>query len=128
MPEARRTPPPDASDRRSGPAAARPRNPLVAFLCGLIWGYQKVVSPALSVAAPLCGCRFAPTCSHYAAEALREHGLSAGLALALRRLAKCGPWHPGGLDPVPPRNLSCQRVVSPAPAHRSLLPASRSLS
>lgn len=128
MPEARRTPSAGIADRPSVPAAARSRNPLVALLCGLIWGYQKVVSPALSVAAPLCGCRFAPTCSHYAADALREHGLFTGLALALRRLAKCGPWHPGGLDPVPPRKLSCQRVTSPAPAQRPLFTAQRSLS
>lgn len=128
MPEVRRTPQEFVSDRRSELGAAPSRNPLVALLCGLIWGYQKLVSPALSVAAPLCGCRFAPTCSHYAADALREHGLLAGLALALHRLAKCGPWHPGGLDPVPPRKISCQRVTSPASAPRPLLTAQRSLS
>lgn len=101
---------------------------IVAMLRGLIWLYQKTVSPALSVAAPMCGCRFAPTCSHYAQEALREHGLLPGLALAARRLAKCGPWHEGGLDPVPPaRQFSCTRVT-PAPADRSLLTAHRSLS
>lgn len=78
---------------------------------GLVWVYQKTVSPALAVAAPSCGCRFAPTCSHYAREALREHGLLVGLALTLRRLVKCAPWHPGGLDPVPPRRRPvCARV------------------
>jgi len=71
-------------------------------LSALIWIYQKTISPALVVAAPNCGCRFAPTCSHYAREALQEHGLLVGVALSARRLAKCGPWHPGGLDPVPP--------------------------
>lgn len=70
-------------------------------LSGLIWVYQRTVSPALVVIAPTCGCRFAPTCSHYARTALREHGLLAGLALTVIRLAKCGPWHPGGEDPVP---------------------------
>jgi putative membrane protein insertion efficiency factor len=84
----------------------------VRILSGLIWLYQRTLSPALSVAAPLCGCRFAPTCSHYAQEALREHGPLAGLGLALRRLAKCGPWHPGGIDPVPPRKFSCLKVSS----------------
>lgn len=80
---------------------------------GLVWVYQKTVSPALAVAAPSCGCRFAPTCSHYAREALREHGLLTGLALTFRRLAKCAPWHPGGLDPVPPRRHPvCARVTS----------------
>jgi len=69
---------------------------------GLIWVYQRTLSPALVVISPTCGCRFAPTCSHYAREALHEHGLLTGLVLTVRRLVKCGPWHPGGLDPVPP--------------------------
>ena len=73
-------------------------------LSALIWIYQKTISPALVVAAPNCGCRFAPTCSHYAREALQEHGLVIGLALTIRRLVKCGPWHPGGLDPVPQKS------------------------
>lgn len=80
-------------------------------LGGLIWLYQKLVSPALHAAAPMCGCRFAPTCSHYAQDALREHGALAGTWLALRRIARCGPWHPGGLDPVP-RKFSCLKVTS----------------
>lgn len=85
-------------------------------LSGLIWLYQKLVSPALAVVAPTLGCRFAPTCSHYARTALQEHGLLAGTALTLRRLLKCGPWHPGGLDPVPPRKFSCIRLRPAAPA------------
>ncbi len=103
---------------------------MVAFLRGLIWLYQRTLSPALAVAAPSCGCRFAPTCSHYAQDALREHGLLRGLGLAARRLAKCGPWHPGGLDPVPPARVkfSCSKVNAPAPADRSLPTAQRSLS
>lgn len=68
---------------------------------GLVWVYQRTVSPALVVLFPACGCRFAPTCSHYARGALAEHGLILGTGLTLRRLAKCGPWHPGGEDPVP---------------------------
>jgi len=84
---------------------------------GLVWLYQKTVSPALAVANPFGGCRFAPTCSHYASEALREHGLLAGIALTARRVVKCGPWHPGGLDPVPPRRKPvCVSVAgSPRP-------------
>ncbi len=77
---------------------------------GLIWVYQRAVSPALAALNPACGCRFAPTCSHYAREALRERGLLAGLGLTLRRLVKCGPWHPGGADPVPPGRFSCVRI------------------
>lgn len=81
------------------------------LLDAALWLYQRTLSPALAALHPACGCRFAPTCSHYARAALREHGLLGGLGLTLVRLAKCGPWHPGGLDPVPPRRLACTRVV-----------------
>ena len=77
---------------------------------GLIWIYQKMASPALAALNPACGCRFAPTCSHYARAALREHGFFFGLFLTLRRLVKCGPWHPGGEDPVPTRRPVCIKV------------------
>ena len=60
--------------------------------------YQRFISPALP---PMC--RFTPSCSAYAVEALREHGAVRGLWLAVRRLGKCQPWHAGGYDPVPPR-------------------------
>lgn len=76
----------------------------VRLLDALLWLYQRTASPALSVLSPNMGCRFAPSCSHYARGALREHGLFAGLGLTVVRLAKCGPWHPGGEDPVPPRS------------------------
>ena len=76
-----------------------------------IWVYQRTLSPALVALNPTCGCRFAPTCSHYARAALREHGLFAGVALTVVRLAKCGPWHPGGEDPVPARTRPvCTKV------------------
>ena len=58
--------------------------------------YQALISPLF----PSC-CRFAPTCSQYAAEALSRHGVWRGLGLTLRRLARCHPFHPGGWDPVP---------------------------
>lgn len=87
---------------------------------GLVWLYQRTLSPALAAAFPSCGCRFHPTCSHYARAALREHGLIGGTALAAARLARCGPWHPGGFDPVPPK--TCRRV----PAARSSLVTSPS--
>lgn len=77
---------------------------------GLVWLYQKTVSPALAAAFPSWGCRFHPTCSHYAREALREHGFFVGTALSAARLARCGPWHPGGSDPVPPRRPVCTRL------------------
>ena len=72
------------------------------LLVGLIRIYQRTVSPALPVLTMgRCGCRFSPTCSHYAVEAIRTHGAVAGLALAMVRLVKCTPLHPGGFDPVP---------------------------
>jgi len=76
----------------------------------LIRVYQQTASPVLPlVLGPACGCRFAPSCSHYAADALREHGLVGGTWLAVRRVAKCNPLHPGGLDPVPPRATPLHR-------------------
>ncbi|MDB6168751.1 MAG: hypothetical protein JWM88_1615 [Verrucomicrobia bacterium] len=79
----------------------------------LIWVYQRTLSPILpAVFGASCGCRFAPTCSHYASEAIRSHGLVAGMLLALVRLVKCTPLHPGGFDPVPSRTrFSCVAVT-----------------
>lgn len=61
-----------------------------------IRAYQLLASPLI----PSC-CRFAPSCSHYAAEALRRYGFMRGINLGLKRLLRCHPFHPGGLDPVP---------------------------
>lgn len=60
--------------------------------------YRHMVSPLR-----LPTCRFTPTCSQYAVDALTEYGLVRGSGLAAVRLAKCGPWHRGGWDPVPER-------------------------
>lgn len=74
--------------------------------------YQRTLSPVLPVLTlGRCGCRFSPTCSHYAAEAIRTHGALAGLGLAIARLVKCTPLHPGGHDPVPARS-SAPRCVA----------------
>ncbi len=58
--------------------------------------YQRVISPFLPHR-----CRFYPSCSEYAKGAILRHGILRGGWLALRRLSRCGPWHPGGYDPVP---------------------------
>lgn len=70
-------------------------------LRGLIWLYQRLLSPLLALLDVVGGgCRFQPTCSHYCAEALREHGTGRGLWLCLKRLARCHPWGGMGYDPV----------------------------
>ncbi|GMV52683.1 MAG: putative membrane protein insertion efficiency factor [Chlorobi bacterium] len=61
-----------------------------------IKGYQKLISPLFPPS-----CRFSPTCSQYAVEALKHHGLVRGTWLSIRRIVKCHPLHPGGYDPVP---------------------------
>ena len=73
--------------------AARPMVKAVRF-------YQKYLSPLKMVST----CRFEPTCSAYALEALSVHGAFKGTGMAIARVCKCGPWHPGGFDPVPGTN------------------------
>lgn len=85
----RETPEPGGAVRRWRTAPAR----TVIFLIEL---YRNMVSPLR-----LPSCRFTPTCSQYAVEALREYGLIRGSWLTVVRLAKCAPWHPGGWDPIP---------------------------
>ena len=72
-------------------------------LVGLLRIYQRVVSPILTaLSGPLgFGCRFTPTCSQYALEAIQQHGAVRGSCLALRRLLRCHPWGGCGADPVP---------------------------
>jgi putative membrane protein insertion efficiency factor len=69
---------------------------LATVLRGLIHSYRWLISPWLARS-----CRFEPTCSRYALEALDQHGAVRGTYLALRRIGRCHPWHPGGYDPVP---------------------------
>lgn len=66
-------------------------------LIGLIRLYRTVISPLYP---PVC--RFQPTCSQYAIEAIAQHGPFKGSWLATRRVLRCHPFHPGGYDPVPP--------------------------
>ena len=74
---------------------ARPVRHIAAFLVTL---YQRLVSPLFPPS-----CRFVPTCSQYAKEAILKHGLVRGSYLAARRILRCHPFHPGGYDPVPER-------------------------
>lgn len=67
-----------------------------ALAVALIRLYQRAVSPLLPPS-----CRFTPSCSAYAAASIERHGLARGGWLAVKRLSRCHPWHPGGSDPVP---------------------------
>jgi uncharacterized protein len=69
---------------------------MTAFLVVLVKGYQLALSPFFGQQ-----CRFTPTCSHYAIEALQTHGAAKGTLLAAKRILRCHPWHAGGHDPVP---------------------------
>ena len=65
-------------------------------LLGLVWIYRNAISPLIGA-----NCRFQPTCSKYAEEALRRHGAFKGGWLAIRRIGRCHPWGGSGYDPVP---------------------------
>jgi len=69
-----------------------------SLLLALIDAYRLLLSPFFGTQ-----CRFYPTCSAYAREAIEVHGSLRGSWLAVKRILKCHPWHPGGVDPVPPR-------------------------
>ena len=71
-------------------------NPLQRLLVALVKGYRLLLSPSLGSA-----CRFTPTCSAYALQALQDHGAAAGTYLAVARIARCHPLCDGGHDPVP---------------------------
>jgi putative membrane protein insertion efficiency factor len=81
------------------------------LLLRLIGFYSRAVSPALPPR-----CRFYPTCSAYAAEAISRHGAGRGSWLVVRRLLKCAPWHPGGVDLVPQAR---ERSGTAGPCHSS---------
>lgn len=71
-------------------------SPAAGWAAALLSAYKRFLSPLLPRA-----CRFEPTCSVYAREAVEKHGLARGSALAAKRLLRCHPFHRGGLDPVP---------------------------
>lgn len=76
--------------------------------------YRNMISPLR-----LPTCRFMPTCSQYAVDALREYGLIKGGWLALVRLLKCGPWHKGGWDPIPEREGDAHQGCAHASEYRA---------
>jgi uncharacterized protein len=84
--------------------------PAAAVLVGAVRSYQWTLRPFIGA-----HCRFEPSCSCYAIEALRRHGAARGAALAARRVLRCNPWNPGGDDPVPePKQSTQQRPPSDA--------------
>jgi len=84
-------------------------------LIGLIKAYRLVLSPWLG-----SSCRFTPTCSAYALQAVQDHGALAGSYLGASRVLRCHPWCAGGHDPVPPKNELFKRV-SPQPIQKKTL-------
>lgn len=81
---------------RSGTLAGTLARAIAGVVAVLIKGYRYAISPLFGQ-----HCRFHPSCSAYALTAIETHGLARGGLLALHRLSKCHPWHPGGFDPVP---------------------------
>jgi putative membrane protein insertion efficiency factor len=86
------------TDRGAGPGR------IARIVIAVIQGYRHMVSPLR-----LPSCRFMPTCSQYAVEALTEYGLVRGAWLSVVRLVKCGPWHRGGWDPIPERSCEAEQ-------------------
>ncbi len=83
---------------------AQTPSPLQWLATTLIRGYQIFISPIIGPK-----CRFHPTCSNYALEAIRLYGFVKGSWFAGKRILKCHPLHPGGEDPVPPKNNRCNK-------------------
>ena len=89
---------PKPSDSCPSADPAHSASPVVVVLRALLYVYRLLVSPLLPRA-----CRFHPTCSQFALDALHDYGVVTGVRLTIARLARCHPWNPGGYDPVPSR-------------------------
>jgi len=72
-------------------------NIAISVAVGAVRAYQYTLRPIIGA-----NCRFWPSCSEYAVDAFRAHGVGRGSLLAGKRILRCNPWHPGGVDPVPP--------------------------
>ena len=82
------------------------------LLIWLVRAYQLAISPLMAPS-----CRFYPTCSRYAIDALRAHGAARGGLLAARRICKCHPWNDGGVDLVPPARGENPPIAHPGCNH-----------
>jgi len=85
-------------------------NPLASLFLLLIRGYRRVISPMFRA-----NCRYHPTCSGYTYQAIEIHGAVKGLWFGVRRIARCHPFHEGGIDPVP----GSENVLDGHPQHES---------
>ncbi|MBV5345575.1 MAG: membrane protein insertion efficiency factor YidD [Betaproteobacteria bacterium] len=83
------------------------------LLIGLVKGYRLLLSPWLGTS-----CRFEPTCSAYALQALHQHGAGAGSYMTLKRIGRCHPWCDGGLDPVPEKAPRLFSLLIPTPSSK----------
>ena len=75
-------------------------SPAARIAIGAVRAYQWTIRPLIGA-----NCRFWPSCSEYAVDALRQHGMARGGVLGARRILRCNPWNPGGVDPVPPLRM-----------------------
>jgi putative membrane protein insertion efficiency factor len=96
------------------PEQTRRPGPVARVLLLPVNFYRQWISPVLPPS-----CRFEPSCSAYAVEALTTHGALRGSWLTVRRLLRCGPWHPGGYDPVPPRHQDLEEPAEAGQEHHT---------
>jgi hypothetical protein len=87
------------------------RNPVAVAMLGLIRAYQRVLSPLFGAK-----CRFHPTCSRYAYEAIDVHGAMKGSWLGIKRIGRCQPFHEGGFDPVPGSVTALNHPIQGSPS------------